>query len=223
MLVVFDIDGTLTRTVDLDTEAYATAFRRTFGAELPSLDWASYRHSTESGVAIEAATAVLGRPPTAVELDVMQDEFLLLLRGAMLNLPAAELEMPGARQLLLRLAGNGHLVALATGCWRRSAIAKLKAADLDLTGLPMATADDAIERKEIMALAATRAGQNPVTRHVYVGDGLWDMRAAAALGWGFIGVGSAGCRLAEHGAERLVPHFGDERHVLELLASCERG
>lgn len=34
MLVVFDIDGTLTRTVDVDTEAFAAAFRKTFGADL---------------------------------------------------------------------------------------------------------------------------------------------------------------------------------------------
>ena len=124
--MVFDIDGTLTRTVDLDTEAYAAAFRRTFGAELPALDWASYRNATESGVATEAATVVLGRSPAPRELDAMRDEFNDLLREAMAGLPPAELEMPGAGRLLQRLADEGHHVALATGCWRRSAEAKLR-------------------------------------------------------------------------------------------------
>lgn len=73
VLVVFDIDGTLTRTVDLDTEAYATAFRRTFGAELPSLDWASYQNAKESGVAKEAATVVLRRSPAPAELNAVQE------------------------------------------------------------------------------------------------------------------------------------------------------
>lgn len=220
MLVVFDIDGTLTRTADLDVAPYASSFLRTFGAELPSLDWASYRNATESGVATEAATEVLGRPPTASELDCMQNEYLALLDDAMKGLPAAELEMPGAAQLLRGLVAAGHHVAVATGCWRRSAESKLRAAGLDVSGLPMATANDAVERKGIMALAASRAGHDPDARHVYVGDGLWDMRAAAALGWEFIGVGSPGCRLEQNGVTRLVPHFGDHESIHELLAAC---
>lgn len=220
MLVVFDIDGTLTTTVDLDTEAYATAFRRTFGADLPSLDWASYRNATESGVATEAATVVLGRSPTLSELEAMQDEFLVRLRDAMAGKKSSDLEMPGAAALLRSLAQGGHQVALATGCWFRSAEAKLQAAGLDVAGLPIATADDAIERKAIMCAAAVRAGHEPEARHVYFGDGVWDMRATEALGWDFIGVGPPDCRLAALGAERLVPHLGDLDGVLRLLAGC---
>jgi len=220
MLVIFDIDGTLTRTVELDGSAYAAAFRGTFGAELPSHDWASYRDATEPGVAIEAATAVLGRPPAPAELEAMRDEFLELLGHAMADLRASELEVPGAAELLRSLVSEGHDVALATGCWRRSAEAKLEAAGLDVAGIALATADDADERTEIMRIAAARAGYRPTARHVYVGDGLWDLRAAAALGWDFIGVGPAGSTLAKHGADRLVPDFGDLDGVRRLLASC---
>lgn len=84
----------------------------------------------------------------------------------------------------------------------------------------MATAEDAVQRKVIMSITAARAGHDPEGRHVYVGDGLWDMRAAAALGWEFIGVGPSGCRLEQHGVKRLLPHFDDGQVVLELLASC---
>lgn len=217
MLVVFDIDGTLTRTVDVDTEAFAAAFRSTFGADLPSLDWASYKHATESGVAMEAANLVLGRAPTPAELSAMQDEFVGILREAMAGIPSAELEMPGAGSLIEHLVDGGHHVALATGCWRRSAEAKLQAAGLQLADHPMATADDAVARTEIMRIAAGRAGHAPEARHAYVGDGLWDMRAAAALGWDFIGVGPSGCKLEKHGVDRLVPHFGDADRVLQLL------
>lgn len=220
MLVLFDIDGTLTRTADLDVDPYATAFLRTFGSPLPSLDWSSYRNASESGVAIEAATELLGRPPTAGELDKMQDEYMALLTLAMKGQPAKELEMPGASRLLQGLVEEGHHVALATGCWRRSAEAKLDAAGLDCAGIPIATADDAVERTAIMTLAAIRAGFDPKARHVYIGDGLWDMRASAALGWEFIGVGPTGCRLEQLGVDRLLPHFGDHDLVYELLAAC---
>ena len=39
MLIIFDIDGALTRTSDVDAALYAQAFLDTFGVPLPALDW----------------------------------------------------------------------------------------------------------------------------------------------------------------------------------------
>jgi phosphoglycolate phosphatase-like HAD superfamily hydrolase len=60
MLVIFDIDGTLTRTYDLDGAPYARAFVETFGQPLPSREWTTYRHVTDRGIA-EVALARLGQ------------------------------------------------------------------------------------------------------------------------------------------------------------------
>jgi len=52
----------------------------------------------------------------------------------------------------------------------------------------MATADDSHDRREILSTAIDRAGApSPV---VYLGDRPWDSAAAAALGIGFVAVGS---------------------------------
>jgi len=51
MLVVFDVDGTLVRTVELDAALYARAFAETVGRPLPSVDWTSYRRVTDRGIA----------------------------------------------------------------------------------------------------------------------------------------------------------------------------
>jgi phosphoglycolate phosphatase-like HAD superfamily hydrolase len=65
VLMVFDVDGTLTLTGSLDAEAYARAFRSTFGAPLPGTDWARYRSPTDQGVA-EEVVRHLGADPALI-------------------------------------------------------------------------------------------------------------------------------------------------------------
>src|SRR5262249_37761474 len=47
MLIVFDVDGTLVRTVELDAALYVRAFAEVVGQPLPSLDWSTYRRVTD--------------------------------------------------------------------------------------------------------------------------------------------------------------------------------
>src|SRR5258706_11556638 len=84
----------------------------------------------------------------------------------------------------------GWIVGLATGGWSEAAKAKLRHAGIDFEGLPLASADDAEARVEIMTTCRDRAGgTGTVTDVVYVGDGPWDTQASRELGWGFIGIG----------------------------------
>jgi phosphoglycolate phosphatase-like HAD superfamily hydrolase len=59
---------------------------------------------------------------------------------------------------------------------------------------------------------------------VYIGDGVWEVRAAKALGLGFLGVavGDRAGRLAEEGASCVVPDFGDPVRVVECLERLAR-
>ena len=54
---------------------------------------------------------------------------------------------------------------------------------------------------------------------VYVGDGVWDVKAARHLRIGFVGVRVDGReeRLREMGAERIVREFGDVEGVVRML------
>jgi phosphoglycolate phosphatase-like HAD superfamily hydrolase len=56
----------------------------------------------------------------------------------------------------------------------------------------------------------------------YVGDGVWDVRAAHNLGWNFIGIGTGeraeGLRQA--GAVKIIPHFEPATKFLDLLSTC---
>ena len=49
-LVMFDIDGTLTQTCAVDAACYVEAVMEVTGLRAISTDWASYRHTTDSGI-----------------------------------------------------------------------------------------------------------------------------------------------------------------------------
>ena len=76
MLVVFDIDGTLTRTCDLDAALYARAFVDTFGFPLPRLDWSAYHHATDRGIAEEALRRA-GRDVSTADLATMRPDIVV--------------------------------------------------------------------------------------------------------------------------------------------------
>jgi phosphoglycolate phosphatase-like HAD superfamily hydrolase len=190
-LVVFDVDGTLTRTMGIDGRCYAQALGEHLGAPIDT-EWGRYRLVTDPGIAAEAFERRHRRAPRAEEMRAIRDRFLSLLRAT--EEPVRE--VPGAAALLRNLRARVNVAtAIATGAWSDSALWKLRRAGIPVDGLPIATGDDAPSREEILRIAMRRAG--PFDRVTYVGDGPWDVAASRAAGVGFVGVACDG------GAERL--------------------
>jgi phosphoglycolate phosphatase-like HAD superfamily hydrolase len=107
-------------------------------------------------------------------------------------------------ELLGHLASiPGVKVALATGGWHPTITFKLAAAGIDISAFPIATSSDTPRRADIIRLAAERAGM-PLSQAVYVGDGVWDMRACRELEMAFIGTGARTHRLSESGVQHLL-------------------
>jgi phosphoglycolate phosphatase-like HAD superfamily hydrolase len=110
-----------------------------------------------------------------------------------------------------------------------SARFKLASAGLPVDAFPWASADDALGREDILRTAIRRAGQvygrDTFEKVVYVGDGVWDGRAAKALGIAFLGIGAgerAG-RLVDEGASCVLPDFSDSVRVIECLRDAQGG
>jgi phosphoglycolate phosphatase-like HAD superfamily hydrolase len=210
-LVVFDVDGTLTRTVRVDDRCYAQALEEQLGAPIDT-DWTRYRFATDTGIATEAFEHRRGRPPTEGEMAALRDRFLALLRAAAEPIR----EVPGACALLSALRRRRDVaVAIATGCWRASALWKLSAAGIDVEGVAMATADDATSREEILRAAMRRAG--PSVRATYVGDRPWDLNASRVVGAGFVGIAGADDALRTAGVTALLPDLRDVRGFLAAV------
>jgi len=219
-LVVFDLDGTLCDTVGVDAECFVQACAEWLGDGARHVDWAAAPQVTDQGILEWMAVRLLSRPPSTDEARGVERRFLELLGDVRDREPARFRAVPGAAAMLDALAADGRGVTVATGGWRASALLKLRAAELP-TRLLAASSSDSPDRVEIFRLAASRssAGRPPAERVVLVGDGVWDVEIARALGWGFVGVGAGprAARLRDAGAERIVPDFRDAPAVRDAL------
>jgi phosphoglycolate phosphatase-like HAD superfamily hydrolase len=212
-LVMFDIDGTLTETMNVDEESFIRSFKDVFGITDIDTDWSHYPRTTDSGIFHDVFTSRIGESPTAQEVSRFRQHFVQLLAAASSQSPFAP--VAGADRLLPRLAeGGSHRVSLATGGWRDSARLKMASAGMCFDDHPAATADDAMDRESIMTLSRQRAAKRygeSFACTVYVGDGVWDARACRSVGVPFIGIGTGGraARLSAEGAVRVLPDFSD--------------
>jgi len=187
--VVFDIDGTLLQSAAVDDALYKNAVRSVLrDARIrPCID--DYDFVSDSGILsqILADNAVSDDPEIVAAI---KTRFVELLK-AHISGHGPFPEIPGARDFLRKIGdSSNHAAAMATGGWRESALLKLDTAGFGEFGYPIATSDDAYDRKEIMRIAVSYLGDS-FSSITYYGDGPWDRDASLELGWNFVAVGPA--------------------------------
>lgn len=225
-LVMFDIDGTLTATTDMDERCYISAVEAVLRIDNIDTDLTHYTHVTDEGIAIEIIERHKGRQATEKELLDLRRHFVGLIERHILDHPTDLHPVEGAGKMIQDLSLRLNCaVSLATGGWQESAMLKIRAAGLDIEDKAMATSNDAISREEIMILSEKRA----CSRHnvdgydsvVYVGDGIWDLRAARSLGYHFVGVaeGSRASQMRDEGAHYIVSDFANRQDFFDILGA----
>jgi phosphoglycolate phosphatase-like HAD superfamily hydrolase len=224
-LAIFDIDGTLTATNVVDDECYLRAVAETFDLVGSDLNWAEAPHVTDGGLARWLCVRHLGRAPEPEELMALERRFVGILRAELARAPDRFAPVEGARDVFDHLRSHGWRIALATGAWGASARTKLGAVGLTTTETPMACADDAESREDIVRLAWQRAEAQAGARFarvVSVGDAPWDVRTARSLGIPFVGIatGPRVEQLRAAGARTVLPHLADRTAVLAALAAA---
>jgi len=227
---MFDVDGTLTATTDIDERCFVQAVERVLGIDDIDTDLANYTHVTDESIATEVIERHTGRKAARGELHGVRRCFVDLIEEYTMDRPELFHPIEGAGEVLGVLSERRDCgVSLATGGWRESAMLKLNASGLRTDSFPMATSDDARSRENIMRLSEEQAqaahGVGSFGSVVYVGDGMWDLRSSRAMGYGFIGVGRGECaeRLHDGGAEHVVEDFRAENRFLEILGELWAG
>ncbi|MGM0554991.1 MAG: HAD family hydrolase [Myxococcota bacterium] len=220
-LVIFDIDGTLTQSNEIDARCFLTVLGRYVDIDDTTVDWNDFEHVTDQGVAGELLSKVTAPDELDARLDEVRSAFIAELRKAA---DCTDLQpVAGAPELLHTLGeSQDHLVAIATGAWEASALLKLSRAGVPIEETPIATSSDSPCRETILRTAGTRARMrygSAVESTVYVGDGLWDLRAARSVGYGFVGLarGDRAEILREAGAEFVLPDFRDTQSCLDAF------
>lgn len=201
--ILFDIDGTLVDSTYHHALAWHRAFQR-HDIEVPM--WRVHRAIGMGGDKLVAHVA--GESVEREHGDDLRDAWEEEYAAVVDEVPA----LPGATDLVKRLAADGHTVALASsGAERFSKIA------VDLLGVgdevaAMTNSDDAEDSKpDPDILAATldqlRSEGGGVEAAVFLGDTPYDVEAASRLGLGCIAVLTGGFsrdELEEAGAALVV-------------------
>lgn len=220
MLIICDIDGTLTDTNAVDTDCFLASLKSVAGIDLGTRDWNQFPEVTDGAIVHELLKAYATADEAAMERAIRTDFVTRLIMEAEAN-PDRFQALPGAAEFIE--AARSHpafAIAFATGGWTESAQIKLQMAGLDTEGLVMATSSDRNRRSEIIQLAVERSARSDLTA-VYVGDGLWDLKAAHELDLDFIGIGPEADRLRTAGARAVFPDFRDPLSVLNCIGNLK--
>ena len=188
-LIIFDIDGTITDSVDTDYYCFTESLNEVFKLGVDQIAWDEFPHMTDAALIHDIIRKYLDRVPSKQDVELFQANFFSKLHEKVSRMPPFQ----GILDLWNQLADTAEVaLGIATGCWKASGALKLDGAGIDLDQYPHGTSDDHHVRAEIIQRAISHAYEmHMVTafdRTTYIGDGLWDLRAARSLGIDFIGV-----------------------------------
>lgn len=218
MLAIFDNDGTLCDSQAAEIVCYTRAVEAVTGRTLTADDWAAFHEPTSAAM---ARHLLEGDEAAAAKEEAIKREFLRLLEAERVHCPGDFTPIPGAVEFLARVREEVCPVAIATGCFDATARFKLACCGIALEAYPHATSSDAPRRRDIIPMAAARAGHE-LASVVYFGDAPWDVRVTGLLGIPMIGIG----RRYEHLRELGVPHtfrdYSEPDRILEVLVTLGR-
>ncbi len=218
-LVIFDIDGTVCDTQDVEGRCYAQAFKEVFGVSLDTLDWAAFDEPTSSGI----VRSVIGSSAEIESKEVVfRDRFVDLLRAEKPKFPGDFSPIAGAVELISQLSADSAVtVAFATGGYDTEAEFKLECCGIDMQQFPHATSSDTPRRRDIIPLAAKRSGYE-LSSAVYFGDAPWDVQACERLGIPMIGIGRRSEELRELGLNLVFRDFSNPEEVRRGIREADR-
>ncbi|SLK14442.1 HAD family hydrolase [Arthrobacter sp. P2b] len=214
--VLFDVDGTLIDSSYIHTISWWGAFRQ-HGYDIPM---ASIHHYVGMG----GDRLVDSLLPSDRDRDADRD--IMSSHGALYasHWPALR-AFDGAKDLLAQCHAGGLAVALASSARKKDLQVMKATLDADAYIDGATSANDAKESKPApdILVAALEAIGVEAGNAVFVGDAVWDMKAAAALGIPSVGVtcgGISATKLRDAGA---VEVYEGPRDLLDNLTSSAIG
>jgi HAD superfamily hydrolase (TIGR01509 family) len=158
--------------------------------------------------------------------DRSEDQDIMASHGALYASHWPSLRaLDGAKDLLGQCREAGLAVALASSARERDLQVMRSVLDADAFIDAATSANDAEESKpapDILEAALEALGIEAADA-VYVGDAVWDMKAAAALGIPAIGVTCGGIHAAQLRDAGAVEVYEGPRHLLENLGASAIG
>lgn len=217
--LLFDIDGTLLFSNKIDSICFAESYESVFGQAFPSIDWRQYPHVTDHVIFRTAYHQQFERYPTSEERERFEQHYLARLQHERQVQPKAFQEVPGAADCWRALSTDDRFVlGIATGGWKAPAQIKLDHVGIN-PGQYAAYANNMKQRDHILQAAIDRAkAEHDISRIVYLGDAIWDVKTTRQMDIPLIGVRREGDNevLEREGVEVILNHYRD----IELVYSA---
>ncbi|KDF00011.1 HAD family hydrolase [Mycolicibacterium aromaticivorans JS19b1 = JCM 16368] len=209
--VLFDIDGTLVDSNYLHVHAWQQAFHE---VGLPVQAWHVHR-----SIGMDGSTLVdeLSNGADDDAQKRLKDSHTRHYEACADLLTA----LPGARELLQRVAALGLQVVLATSAPENELAMLRKTLGCDDLVSAITSSEDVEEAKprpDIVHVALDKAGV-PAQQAVFVGDTVWDVEASARAGVPCIAVLSGGVGRGELEKAGAAAIFDDAQELLDSLDS----
>jgi len=199
VVVLFDVDETLVHTGGSGARSWKAAFQKLYGVPA-DIGAHTSAGETDPQVARATFTAVLGRPPSDEELDLLYGQYLLHLADDILVAEKYRL-LPGVERCLTGLGEAGVLLGLVSGAMEGAARTKLIPANLNRFFIFGAYGSDSPDRAELTGLAIEKASRLHAglgaAQVFVVGDTPKDIDAARAAGAVSVGVATGHYSVAE--------------------------
>ena len=221
-LIIFDVDGTLVYSNRIDSQCFAETYEVIYQRPFPSIDWRRYPHVTDHTIFNAVIQMHFNRRADLEEIDQFQDHFVGLLEQGRRERPEEFLQVPHARETILRLLDDEQFaVGIGTGGWRRPACLKLNHVGIPVEPLYMSAADGKETREAIThdAIQQAEVIHGTFENIVYVGDAVWDVKTTRNLSLKFIGIRRDGDFevLEQEGATVVLKDFSNQPLFMEAI------
>ena len=221
-LIVFDIDGTLTDTKEVDDDCFIRAFDTVFGIDLTHQNWAEITNVTDWGITEEIINNHWKRNPTSLEYEKMHAAHIHNLALAKSNDIQQFQEVDGAKQFFYYLQTvPEYKLGVATGAWQASALIKLNAIGINPLDFPFSNSDYHKTREAITLHTVEQAKTSygfDFQDIIYFGDGEWDFKTCKNLGIPFIGIDiTNNNKLKLLGAKNVFQNYLNPSEILNIL------
>ena len=208
-LIVFDIDGTLTDTVDIHISAFKKSLNG-IGVPNPIDSFSTFKHHTDSFI----SKAIYEGTTKRTFDHSIRHQFEHQLYEQITQ--STFTEIADAKHFVDYLEHDtDYGVCFATGSLLRPAKHKLDALNITFQPIQLVPSDELEEREQLVSKAIKNAQTHynveKFERIISFGDGLWDLQTANNLNLEFVGIGATNkAILTKNG---MTTHFNDFKNL----------
>ena len=220
--IIFDIDGTLTNTTEIDDSCYIRSFESLFNVSISDVNWGQMKHVTDWGITEELIVSKLNRKAEKDDILSLKSLFLSELQSAFKQDKSQFGEIKGALSFYSSLLKYKEFkIGIATGGWKETANLKLEAIGIDPDQVSYSNSSIYKEREnillDVMDQLDSRSSSKP-NEIIYFGDGVWDYKTCMNIGIRFIGIDSKqNGKLRKLGAQEVFQNFEDSELILKSI------